>query len=116
MSMFTFDEQSGYVSLLEHPRDAGFPVTSSQLLELFEQSSYAEFELIDANIGKLFTPSSQHNTHSLVIAKAVDASIAISVDEKNMVAEASLTTAKGGKIISMDDAQAALADAGVEKG
>lgn len=116
MSMFTFDEQSGYVSLLEHPRDAGFPVTSSQLLELFEQSSYAEFELIEANIGKLFTPSSQHNTHSLVIAKAVDASIAISVDEKNMVAEASLTTAKGGKIISMDDAQAALADAGVEKG
>ena len=53
MSMFLFDEQSGYVSLCEHPRDAGFPITSSQLIELIEQSSYADCELVDANIGKL---------------------------------------------------------------
>ena len=56
MSMFSFDEQSGYVSLCEHPRDAGFPTTSSQLIELLEQSPYANYEYIDANIGKLFIP------------------------------------------------------------
>ena len=77
MSMFLFDEQSGYVSLCEHPRDAGFPITSSQLIELIEQSSYADCELVDANIGKLFTPSSQYQNQSLVVAKAVDAHIEI---------------------------------------
>ncbi|MGX1112283.1 uncharacterized protein (DUF342 family) [Pseudoalteromonas sp. MBR-15] len=116
MSMFLFDEQSGYVSLCEHPRDAGFPITSSQLIELIEQSSYADCELVDANIGKLFTPSSQYQNQSLVVAKAVDAHIEITVDEKNMIAEASLTTARGGKVVSMDDAQAALSAAGVKSG
>ncbi|MFY8282348.1 DUF342 domain-containing protein [Pseudoalteromonas sp. SSMSWG5] len=116
MSMFTFDKQSGDVSLQEHPRDAGFPINSAQLIEAIEQSPYANFELVDANIGKLFTPSSHYQTQSLIVAKAVDAQLKISIDEKNMVVEASITTARGGKIISMDCAKAMLAEAGVVKG
>lgn len=116
MSMFSFDEQSGYVSLCEHPRDAGFPTTSSQLIELLEQSPYANYEYIDANIGKLFIPSSQYQNQSLVVAKAADAHLEVKVDAKNMVVEASLTTARGGKIVSMDMAQEVLAEAGVIKG
>ena len=36
MSMFTFDKQSGDVSLQEHPRDAGFPINSAQLIEAID--------------------------------------------------------------------------------
>ena len=52
----------------------------------------------------------------MIVAKAVDAQLKISIDEKNMVVEASITTARGGKIISMDCAKAMLAEAGVVKG
>ncbi|MFM9481557.1 hypothetical protein, partial [Streptomyces scabiei] len=79
------------VALAEHPKNSGFPVTSSQLIELLEQSQYADFEVVSANIGKLFAPSSNYQADSLIIARAVDASLLIQIDEKNMVAEATLT-------------------------
>lgn len=116
MSVFLFNEQTGELALSAHPIDNGFPVTSAQLIELLEQSDYCEFEVLSGNIGKLFSPSKNYQQESLVIAKATDASIVINVDEKNMVAEATLTTAKGGALLSMEAAQAALVKAGVKKG
>ena len=116
MSLFTHDTQSGFVSIAEHPKKSGFPVTGSQLIELFEQSQFADYEVITANIGKLFSPSNGLGNDSLHIAKAVDASISIKIDEKNMVAEATLTTARGGEIMSVDKAREALLEAGVVQG
>ena len=116
MSVFSLDKNTGCVSLIKHPIDSGFPVTSTQLIEMFEQSEFGEYETITANIGKLFAPSKNHKEVSLVIAKAVDATIAINIDEKNMVAEATITTAKGGSLLTMEDAQEALSQAGVKKG
>jgi len=116
MSLFRFDEGDGYVYLLSHPIESGFPASASQLLELIEQSSYADFEVIHANIGKLFSSGDDYGKDSLVVAKAIDASIMIKVDEANMMANAQVTTACGGKMISLDDATAALQKAGVVKG
>ena len=116
MSVFSLDKNTGCVSLLKHPIDIGFPVTSTQLVEMLEQSEFSEYETISANIGKLFAPTKNYQEVSLIVAKAVDASIIINVDEKNMVAEATITTAKGGALFSMEGAQKALAKAGVKKG
>lgn len=116
MSLFTHDMQTGFVSLLEHPKNSGFPATSSQLMELIEESAYADFEIVSANIGKLFSPSKNYQADPLIIARALDASLLIQVDEKNMVAEATLTTAKGGTLMSMEMAREVLADAGVLQG
>ena len=80
MSVFSLDKNTGCVSLIKHPIDSGFPVTSTQLIEMFEQSEFGEYETITANIGKLFAPSKNHKEVSLVIAKAVDATIAINID------------------------------------
>ncbi len=116
MSVFSFDKSTGFVSLESHPIDSGFPVTSTQLTQMLEQSEFSEYEAVIANIGKLFAPTKNYQEVSLVVAKAVDASLIINIDEKNMVAEATLTTAKGGALLSMEGAQKALADAGVKKG
>jgi uncharacterized protein (DUF342 family) len=116
MSVFLFDEQTGALSLEKHPIDSGFPVTSTQLIELLEQSDYCDFDIVSINIGKLFAKSSNYREESLVVAKAIDAFLAINIDEKNMVVEACITTAKGGALLSIENAQKALADAGVKKG
>ncbi|OUS72638.1 hypothetical protein B5G52_07915 [Pseudoalteromonas sp. A601] len=116
MSLFNHDPQTGFVTLTQHPKSSGFPVTSSQLIELIEQSQYADFEVVSANIGKLFAPSSNYQADSLIIARAVDASLLIQIDEKNMVAEATLTTARGGQLMSLDNARDALLEAGVIQG
>ena len=94
MSVFSFDQNTGFVSLVSHPIDSGFPVTSTQLTQMLEQSEFSEYEAVIANIGKLFAPTKNYQEVSLVVAKAVDASLVINIDEKNMVAEATLTTLK----------------------
>ena len=116
MSLFIHDSNTGFVSLFEHPKNSGYPVTSSQLIELIEQSQFADFDIVSANIGKLFSSSNNYQADSLIIARALDASMLIHVDEKNMVAEATLTTAKGGELMSIEKARAALVDAGVLQG
>ena len=116
MSLFRFDEGDGHVFLLSHPAESGFPASASQLIELLEQSSYADFEIIHANIGKLFSSSNSYNNDTLIVAKAIDASIMIKVDDANMIANAQITTACGGKLISVEDAKVALKNAGVKKG
>jgi len=116
MSLFSYNKQSGLVSLLEHPNDSGFPASGSQLIELIEQSPYAEFQLVNANIGKLFINNKNYKHDSLVVARALDATISVTIDEKHMVAEATLTTARGGSLIHFDEARAILKEAGVVKG
>ncbi|MFC3033958.1 DUF342 domain-containing protein [Pseudoalteromonas fenneropenaei] len=116
MSLFSFDEQSGQLSLVSHPKESGFPVTSAQLVELLEQSAYADFELIHANIGSLFNPSHDQSKTSLVIANAVNAQMTVRVSDNNMLAEARITTAFGGKLVNVDQAQTILKQAGVVRG
>ncbi|BBN82107.1 hypothetical protein PA25_20920 [Pseudoalteromonas sp. A25] len=115
MSLFRFDKDMGAVYLLSHPAESGFPASASQLVELLEQSDFADFDIIHANIGKLFTSKDTDN-ESLVIAMAVGGEITIRVDENNMMAEATIVTARGGNIVSMDMAEKALKDAGVKHG
>ncbi|CCQ12450.1 conserved protein of unknown function [Pseudoalteromonas luteoviolacea B = ATCC 29581] len=116
MSLLVFNEQSGQLSLTEHPKNLGFPATSAQLMEMIEQSEYCSFDLIHANIGKLFNPSNNQAKDSLVVAMAADAEMSVYIDENNMLAEARLTTARGGKMISMDQALEIIEQAGVTRG
>ena len=51
-----------------------------------------------------------------MIAQAIDAKLTINIDEKNMLAEATLVTAKGGKLLSMEQAIEELTQAGIVKG
>jgi hypothetical protein len=46
MSLFIHNPVTGFVSLLEHPKNSGFPVTSAQLIELIEQSPFADFDIL----------------------------------------------------------------------
>ncbi|RJE76354.1 hypothetical protein BGP78_13160 [Pseudoalteromonas sp. MSK9-3] len=116
MSLFRFDEDLGYVYLLSHPIESGFPASASQLVELLEQSEHADCEIIHANIGKLFSSTEVGDQDSLAVARAIDASIAIRVDDANMMAEARITVASGGKLVSVEKAAKALAEAGVKRG
>ena len=116
MSVFSFNQQTGYLSLLKHPIDSGFIATTTQLITLIEQSQYCDFEIIAVNISKLFTQSKNYQSESLIVAHAINAAITINIDDKNMVAEATIKTAKGGVLLSMQDAQKALFDAGISKG
>ncbi|MCF6435052.1 FapA family protein [Pseudoalteromonas sp. MMG022] len=115
MSLFRYDKDMGALYLLSHPSESGFPASASQLVELLEQSEYADFDIVHANIGKLFTSKDSDN-ESLVIAMAIGAEISIRVDDNNMIAEATIVTARGGNMISMDAAEQALKDAGVKHG
>lgn len=54
MSVFSFDEQTGHISLLSHPNVSGLASTATQLIELIRQSEYCECGVIASNIGKLF--------------------------------------------------------------
>ncbi|WP_213607665.1 FapA family protein [Pseudoalteromonas sp.] len=116
MSVFSFDEQTGNVSLLEHPAVSGLASTATQLIELIGQSEYCECDIIASNIGKLFAQTNTEAAPSLVIAKAINAQLTINIDEKNMLVEASLVTAKGGKLLNMEQAIEVLTQAGVKKG
>ncbi|RZG04784.1 DUF342 domain-containing protein [Pseudoalteromonas sp. CO348] len=116
MSLFRFDEDEGYVYLLSHPVESGFPASSSQLVEMIEGSPYADFEIIHANIGQLFTASEAPEQDSLIVARAIDASISVRIEEGNMLAEARVTTARGGKLVCMNKAKQALKQAGIKKG
>ena len=51
MSVFSFDEQTGHISLLSHPNVSGLASTATQLIELIGQSEYCECEVIASNIG-----------------------------------------------------------------
>lgn len=116
MSLFRFDEDEGYVYLLSHPIESGFPASASQLVEMIEGSPYADFEIIHANIGQLFTESDDPKQDSLIVARAIDAEITIKIAEGNMLAEARICTAKGGKMVCMERAKRALRKAGIKKG
>ncbi|MBQ4831876.1 DUF342 domain-containing protein [Pseudoalteromonas sp. MMG010] len=116
MSVFSLDEATGAVSINAHPQETGFPVTGAQLVELLENSEFAEFEILNTNIGKLFAPGNDVTKASLVIARCVDASIEITINDTNMIAEATLTTAMGGKLLSVENAHAAIKKAGIKKG
>ena len=116
MSVFSFDEQTRYVSLLAHPSTTGLASTATELIELVKRSEYCECDIIASNIGKLFAQSNPEETPSLVIAQAVDATLTINIDEKNMLAEATLITAKGGELLSMEKALDVLTQAGIKKG
>lgn len=116
MSVFSFDEQTGHISLLSHPNVSGLASTATQLIELIRQSEYCECEVIASNIGKLFAQNNAEEAPSLVIAQAIDAKLTINIDEKNMLVEATLITAKGGKLLSMEQAIEEFSQAGVVKG
>jgi len=116
MSVFSFDEQTGHISLLSHPNVSGLASTATQLIELIRQSEYCECDIIVSNIGKLFAQNNDEETPSLVVAQAIDAKLTINIDEKNMLVEATLITAKGGKLLNMEQAIDVLAQAGIVKG
>lgn len=116
MSVFSFDEQTGHISLLSHPNVSGLASTATQLIELIRQSEYCECGVIASNIGKLFAQNNAEEAPSLVIAQAIDAKLTINIDEKNMLVEATLITAKGGKLLSMEQAIEEFSQAGVVKG
>ncbi|WP_404340563.1 DUF342 domain-containing protein [Pseudoalteromonas mariniglutinosa] len=114
MSLFSFDQQTGVLSLLAAPCNSGFPATITQLINAIEQSPYAEFEINYANIEQLF---SAHNEQPcLHVAQALDASLQFTIDEKKMFVEATLITAKGGQLVTMDEAKKHLHHAGIIKG
>ncbi|WP_440053188.1 DUF342 domain-containing protein [Pseudoalteromonas sp. T1lg65] len=116
MSLFRFDEDEGYLYLVSHPTESGFPASASQLIELIEDSPYADCEILDANVGQLFNGSEFPEKDSLAVGRAVNAFISIKVLEDNMLAEAHIRTARGGKMVNMHQAKRALRDAGVKKG
>lgn len=50
MSLFSLDKKTKQVQLVQHPSDSGYPASAEQLIELFESSEFAEFEINLATI------------------------------------------------------------------
>lgn len=115
MSVFSFDEHTGNVSLSAHPLASGLASSAAQLSKLLTQSKYDDYEKITNNINALFIESASPAA-SLVVARAINAELLINIDEKKMLAEATLFTAKGGTLLTMQKAITTLAAAGVVKG
>ncbi len=116
MSIFVLNEESKQIELIEHPATSGYPSSASELITLFESSSYADCAIEMAAVRALFAPSQTIPAPPYVIAKALDATIEIHVDEANMLAEARVVASSGGEIVTPERALSALADAGVTKG
>jgi len=116
MSLFSLNKETKQVQLVQHPSDSGYPASADQLIELIESSEFAEFEIDLATIRSLFSNSNTIKAPPYFIAKAIDATISIKVDDTNMTAEATLTAAKGGDIANAEVMQQALEAAGVKNG
>ncbi|ATC93941.1 DUF342 domain-containing protein [Pseudoalteromonas tunicata] len=116
MSLFEFNEQSKTVELLQHPIESGFPASAAQLLEAIEASPYCEFQIDLALIRTLFTDSKLTLKPPFIIAKAIDATVSVRVDETNMSAQATFIAAQGGQIATFETVKEAIINAGVQKG
>ncbi|SFB90631.1 FapA family protein [Pseudoalteromonas denitrificans] len=116
MSLFSLNQETKQVQLVQHPVDSGYPASADQLVELIEASEFSEYELDLASIRSLFTNSNTIKAPPYFIAKAVDATITVKIDDTNMTAEATLITAKGGGIANADNMILVLEEAGVKNG
>jgi uncharacterized protein (DUF342 family) len=90
------------------------PPSAAFIIEALEKSPYAECEVNHDAINAFFKSDSKE--HMLVVAKKVDATFEVKISDDKMEALATLTTAKGGKLVSVEDAKREIVKAGVTRG
>ncbi|MFC3034447.1 DUF342 domain-containing protein [Pseudoalteromonas fenneropenaei] len=90
------------------------PPSPAFIIEALEKSPYAECEINHDTINAFFKSDSKEPM--LVVAKKVDAQFSVALSADKMEAIATLVTAKGGKVISLDDAKREIVKAGVTRG
>ncbi|KZN47337.1 DUF342 domain-containing protein [Pseudoalteromonas luteoviolacea] len=93
---------------------AATPPSQAFIVEALECSPYADCEVDHDSIAAYF--QSDVSEQQLLVAKQKDAELSISISEDKMQASAKLTTAKGGSLISLDQAKKIIVKAGVCRG
>lgn len=115
MSLFKLADDKQSILLTALPGDDDFPVSFQQLKSGFEHSDYAECWFDEESAKKLYAAKLPAPA-KIVIGRRCSASLEIKIDETLMVAEAWLTTAQGGDLLSMDEAKRLLVQAGIKRG
>ncbi|WP_046006226.1 DUF342 domain-containing protein [Pseudoalteromonas rubra] len=90
------------------------PPSAAFVVEALERSPYADCAIDHESIAAYFkqdTPAAQ-----LIVGQQKDAHIEVALSEDKMQAIARLTTAQGGKMISLEDAKRAIVKVGVTRG
>ncbi|CCQ10173.1 hypothetical protein PALB_10380 [Pseudoalteromonas luteoviolacea B = ATCC 29581] len=90
------------------------PPSAAFVLEALEKSKFAECEIDHDSINGYFKNSPSEKT--LVVGKQVDALFSVKLSDDKMEAIATLVTAKGGALISLEDAKKEIIKAGVTRG
>ncbi|WP_462159229.1 DUF342 domain-containing protein [Pseudoalteromonas sp. GB56] len=95
-------------------QDSPAPPTKALLLEALQNSEFAGCKVDDEQIDKYY--SGKETGPTIVVAKKVDAILEVTVADDNMSAVGRLTTAQGGKMLSLQDGKKAIVVAGVRRG
>jgi len=108
------------------PVKGGDVITETTILELIAESEYTNLQTNTANIKNaiaelddVLTPLQKTQTGRLItyqVLNRIDATIAISIDDDEMGANAEITTAQGGKNLSAKAILEAAQSVGVKKG
>jgi uncharacterized protein (DUF342 family) len=90
------------------------PPSAAFVLEALERSTFAECKIDHDAINAYFKSNSSERI--LVVATQFDASLSVTISDDKMQAIGELTTAQGGKLLSVDDAKKELVKVGVARG
>lgn len=109
--MFTIDSKGHvFLDLANH----GTPASASFVIDALAASQYADFAIQTDEISAFFKQDPQPNT--LLVATKTDATLEIEIADDKMSATGKLTTAQGGKMMSLDAGKAQLVKSGVSRG
>ncbi|WP_462173738.1 DUF342 domain-containing protein [Pseudoalteromonas xiamenensis] len=90
------------------------PPSAAFVIEALEKSPFADCDINHDAINQFFKNETKENV--LVVGKKVDAVFSVSISDDKMEALATLVTAKGGKLVSLEEAKREIVKAGVTRG
>nr|WP_247671127.1 FapA family protein [Pseudoalteromonas sp. MMG005] len=90
------------------------PPSAAFIVEALERSPYADCAVDHESIKAHFT--NEYPEQQLVVAKQHDACFSVQVSDDQMQAIGNLTTAQGGKSVTIEDAKKEIVKAGVSRG
>jgi len=94
--------------------DFPFPPSTNYVLEALNASPYCEFEVHENQITEFI--KDKNEAIALIVATKKDAELTIELSEDKMIAEGTLITPKGGKMINIETAKAMVIKAGITRG
>nr|WP_249319070.1 FapA family protein [Pseudoalteromonas sp. BDTF-M6] len=112
--LFVFELADNGQVIVNINADSAPPPSKALLLEALANSPFGNCYIASAEIDKFY--AGEHDTNHLLVAKQVDAQLEVSISDDKMSAIGRLTTAQGGKMLTLDEGKRAIVSAGVRRG